>query len=269
MKVAAIGLGYVGTVTAACLASRGHDVWGVDVDAVKGDEIRGVRSPVADPGLDALVAQAADVALQATISCSEALDRADVSLVCVGTPSSARSSTALSYVRRAVDEIEEAVRIVRPRASRQHSVVRSTAPPGTVINEMVDRVTAHDGHKVALLGLSFKMNTDDLRESPYVELAKRLLGKGFDVRIFDPIVNPARLIGAKRRRVESKLPHLGRLLAHKPSEALRGADVAIVSSSDHAVLDALLMIPPPQLIDIGGRLGSEVESLPGYERLGW
>jgi GDP-mannose 6-dehydrogenase len=138
-----------------------------------------------------------------------------------------------------------------------------------VINEVVDRVVASDVHTVALLGLSFKMNTDDLRESPNVELAERLLGKGYDVRIYDPVVNPARLIGANRRHVESKLPHLRRLLAHEPSEALRGADVAVVSSSDHAVLDALLKIPPPYLIDVSGRLGSEVESLPGYEGLGW
>ena len=58
MKVAVVGLGYVGTVTAACLASNGHDVWGVDVDATKVDEICAGRSPVAEPGLDALVAQA-------------------------------------------------------------------------------------------------------------------------------------------------------------------------------------------------------------------
>ena len=138
-----------------------------------------------------------------------------------------------------------------------------------VISEVVDRVVACDARTVALLGLSFKMNTDDLRESPNVELAERLIGKGFDVRIYDPVVNPARLVGANRRYVESKLPHLGRLLTHEPGEALRGADVAIVSSSDPAVLDALLMTPPRHLIDLSGRLGSEVESLPGYEGLGW
>jgi GDP-mannose 6-dehydrogenase len=138
-----------------------------------------------------------------------------------------------------------------------------------VINEVVDRVVEHDGRTVALLGLSFKMNTDDLRESPNVELAERLLGKGFDIRIYDPVVNAARLIGANRRHVESKLPHLRRVLAHEPGEALRGADIAVVSSSDEAVLDALLMTPPPHLIDVNGRLGSEVESLPGYEGVGW
>ena len=138
-----------------------------------------------------------------------------------------------------------------------------------VISEAVDRVVASDGRTVALLGLSFKMDTDDLRESPNVELAERLIGKGFAVRIYDPVVNPARLVGANRRHVESKLPHLRRLLTHKPAEALQGADVAVVSSSEHSVREALLAIPPPHLIDISGRLGTEVESLPGYEGLGW
>ena len=76
------------------------------------------------------------------------------------------------------------------------------------ISEVVDRVVACDGRTVALLGLSFKMDTDDLRESPNVELAERLIGKGFDVRIYDQVVNPARLVGANRRYVDSKLPHL-------------------------------------------------------------
>jgi GDP-mannose 6-dehydrogenase len=138
-----------------------------------------------------------------------------------------------------------------------------------VINEAVDRVLTCDGRTIALLGLSFKMDTDDLRESPNVELAERLIGKGFDVRIYDPVVNPARLVGANRRHVESKLPHLRRLLTHEPAEALQGADVAVVSSSEHSVREALLAIPPPHLIDISGRLGTEVESLPGYEGLGW
>ena len=440
MKVAVVGLGYVGTVTAACVAANGHDVWGVDVDAAKVDEIRAGRSPVAEPGLDALVAQAvADGALRATTSCADALDGADVSLVCVGTPSTARGGTDLSHVRRAVDDIVAGIRAARPPASRHHSVViRSTVPPGTVedvvapaltggladtgiavgaamcpeflregsgiadfyaspfavvgttnhrvaetvtsllsfldqpvrvvdvrvaealkyacnafhatkvsftnevsrlfrllgvdsrevmslfcedlvlnvspaylrpgfafggsclpkdlrsllhlarmngadlpllagalatnelvINQAVERVVECDARTVALLGLSFKMNTDDLRESPNVELAERLIGKGFDVQIYDPIVNPARLIGANRRHVEAKLPHLGRLLAHEPGEALRGAEVAIVSTTDAGVLDALLKSPPRHLIDLTGRLGSEVESLHGYEGLGW
>src|SRR5215468_1070716 len=103
MKVTVVGLGYVGTVTAACLASRGHHVCGVDIDAAKVDEIRSGRSPVTEPGLDALVSRAvADGRLRATTSCGDALDQADVSLVCVGTPSAARGGTDLSHLRRAI-----------------------------------------------------------------------------------------------------------------------------------------------------------------------
>ena len=75
---------------------------------------------------------------------------------------------------------------------------------------------------VAMLGLSFKMDTDDLRESPNVELAERLLGKGFEVRIYDPIINPARLVGANLRYVEARLPHLSRLLAATPQAGAAG-----------------------------------------------
>ncbi len=59
-----------------------------------------------------------------------------------------------------------------------------------VIADVVDRLIASPYRTLAMLGLSFKMNTDDLRESPNVELAERLIGKGFDVRIYDPIINP-------------------------------------------------------------------------------
>jgi GDP-mannose 6-dehydrogenase len=137
------------------------------------------------------------------------------------------------------------------------------------VSEVVNRAIATNGRNVALLGLSFKTQTDDLRESPNVDLAEMLLGKGFHVRIYDPIVNPSRLVGANRSYVESRLPHLCRLLSNTAAEALRAADVAIVSSSEACAVDALLANPPPVVIDICGRLGREVETLPGYAGLGW
>src|ERR1700727_3882935 len=134
MKVAVFGLGYVGTVTAACLASHGHDVWGVDVDGAKVDDIRAGRSPVAEPGLDELISRAvADGTLHATTSCADALDRTEVSLVCVGTPSAPGGATDLSYIRRSVDDIVAALQVAVPPESGHHSVViRSTVPPGTI-----------------------------------------------------------------------------------------------------------------------------------------
>jgi GDP-mannose 6-dehydrogenase len=120
-----------------------------------------------------------------------------------------------------------------------------------------------------MLGLSFKSDTDDLRESPNVELAERLLGKGFEIRIYDPIINPKRLTGANLRYVEARLPHLGRLLAATPQDALQGSDAALVATSEPAVVQALCAMPPPTIIDLTGRLGAEVERIAGYEGLGW
>src|SRR4029453_15802923 len=106
MPLGVFGLGYVGTVTAAGLASRGHDVYGVDVDEIKVGLIRQGRSPVVEPGLDDLAADGvAAGALHATTDAAEALHGADVSLLCVGTPSTPQGSTDLSYLRRALEDI--------------------------------------------------------------------------------------------------------------------------------------------------------------------
>ena len=114
------------------------------------------------------------------------------------------------------------------------------------------------------------MNTDDLRESPNVELAERLIGKGFDVRIYDPVVNPARLVGANRRYVESKLPHLGRLLAARRRRgAATGPTWPSVSATDSRGRRRCSRRRRRHLIDLTGRLGAEVEALPGYEGVGW
>ena len=136
MKVAVVGLGYVGTVSAACLATNGHEVWGVDVDSAKVEEVRRGCSPVAEPGLEAIVARAvASGTLHATTSCAEAVSGADVSLVCVGTPSRPDGATDLTFIRRAVDDIVSGLRVGPPPCSGRHCVViRSTVPPGTVLS---------------------------------------------------------------------------------------------------------------------------------------
>jgi len=138
-----------------------------------------------------------------------------------------------------------------------------------IIRDVVERVIATGARRVALLGLSFKADTDDLRESPNVELAERLLGKGFEVRIYDPIINPDRLVGANLRHVQSRLPHLGRLLACTPQEALAGSQVVLVASAADGVADALRDAAPQHVIDLSGRLGDEVERMAGYSGVGW
>src|SRR6478609_3162708 len=133
MRVAIFGLGYVGTVTAAGLASQGHDVVGVDVERSKVAAICRGESPVVEPGVDRLVAQAVSAGrLRATTEVREAIEGAEVSLVCVGTPSMPRGDTNLGYIVRALGDLREAMADVAPPPSGFHAVViRSTVPPGT------------------------------------------------------------------------------------------------------------------------------------------
>jgi GDP-mannose 6-dehydrogenase len=133
----------------------------------------------------------------------------------------------------------------------------------------VRRVLDTGARDVALLGLSFKPETDDLRESPFVEAAETLVGKGTRLRIFDPIVNPERLIGTNRRYIESRLPHLQEMLVSSPGEALLDAPVAVVGTSDASTVKALVSARPEHVLDLHGGLGPEVEALPGYEGIAW
>lgn len=445
MNVTLFGLGYVGSVTATCLAARGHRVVGVDTDPGKVAALNAGRPPVIEPGLDELVEQVIrSGALRATGSVGDGLQSSDLSLVCVGTPSAANGSTDLAQVSRVVREIGS----VLAATVRPHTVViRSTVPPGTVedvvvplleaasgrtvgtdlhvamcpeflregssvadffhppflviggepaaatavhelfafldcpvhvvevrsaesvkyacnafhalkvsfanelsrlyrlldvdsrqvmdvfvqdrqlnispaylrpgfafggsclpkdlrsllylarmncvdlpvlegalasnemlVRDVADRVlhvidgaadAASGNRRVALLGLSFKHNTDDLRESPNVALAEILIGKGLDVRIHDPVVNPAQLSGANLRYVQARLPHLQKVLHDDAADALEGAQVAIVSSADRDVLDAVVAAKPPVVLDLNGRLGGPLETLDGYQGVGW
>jgi len=440
MKVAVFGLGYVGTVTAAVLASNRHDVWGIDVDGGKVHAINNGQSPVIEPGLRALVSAAvSNGRLRATTDVYDAVDGAELSLICVGTPSSSNGSTNLDFVKAAVAGIADAFAAGATSPTGHHAVVvRSTVPPGTVdevvtplirsrlgqatvevgtgmcpeflregsaiadfyetpltalgtgdervaatiqrlldflsepvrvvetrtaeglkyacnafhatkvsfanemgrlfrqldvnsrevmdlfcqdtklnisstylapgfafggsclpkdlrsllylarmnsidlpllsgtlatnslsVSDVINRVLATDAQSIALLGLSFKMDSDDLRESPYVDLAETLIGKGFDVRIFDPLVDTSKLVGANLNYVMTKLPPVRRAMLPSAAEALHGADLALVSSSHPQVVRALLADPPLTVIDLSGRLGHEVEALSNYQGVAW
>ncbi|WP_116041817.1 nucleotide sugar dehydrogenase [Amycolatopsis palatopharyngis] len=123
--------------------------------------------------------------------------------------------------------------------------------------------------RIGLFGLSFKPGTDDLRESPLVELAERLLGKGYDLRIYDSNVSMSRLMGANREYIESKLPHLGQLLVGSVGEVLDHAEVCLVGSTDPVVL-AALPHEGPTLIDLVRMPDAERRRTEeGYVGLAW
>lgn len=442
LKVTLFGLGYVGTITATCLAARGHQVVGVDTDPAKVAAVNAGGAPVVEPGLDELLAEAVGSgALRAQCAGDDVVLDSDVSIVCVGTPSAIDGSADLAFVRRVVSEIGTAI----AHSARPHTVViRSTVPPGTVDGVVAPLLEKHSGRTVgddlfvamcpeflregssvrdffdppflviggspragavmrelfgfldcpvhvvesrsaeslkyacnafhaikvsfanevsrlyrtlevdsrqvmdvfvedrqlnispaylrpgfafggsclpkdlrgllhiarmnsvdlplltaslesnellvrdvadrivravdasgardrgvALLGLSFKHNTDDLRESPNVALAELLLGKGLDVRIHDPVVNMARLTGANLRYVTQRLPHLRRVLHDDSASALDGAHVAVISAAAPDVVARVVAANPPMVLDLNGRLGASIEALEGYQGVSW
>jgi GDP-mannose 6-dehydrogenase len=93
--------------------------------------------------------------------------------------------------------------------------------------------------RIGIVGLAFKAGTDDLRESPALELAERLLGKGRELRIFDPAVCQAKLVGANRRYMEAKLPHLSRLLVPTAAEFLKHSELIVVTQHAPAFEQAI------------------------------
>ncbi|WP_433250294.1 nucleotide sugar dehydrogenase [Streptosporangium sp. CA-135522] len=131
-------------------------------------------------------------------------------------------------------------------------------------------VTAAGSRRIGLFGLSFKPGTDDLRESPLVELAERLLGKGYDLRIYDANVSLSRLMGANRDYIESRLPHLGDLLSNSAEDVLSHADVCVIGCKDPAVLSALDGAGDRTIIDLVRLPDAEARRAhPGYVGLGW
>jgi GDP-mannose 6-dehydrogenase len=110
-------------------------------------------------------------------------------------------------------------------------------------------ILSHGPRRVGLLGLTFKTGTDDLRESPFVRVAETLIGKGIDVSIWDPDLNPVRLRGGNLRFADDRLPHLGRLLEASPVDALAGADLALVGTDHPDAVAALALGPPIPVID--------------------
>ncbi len=94
----------------------------------------------------------------------------------------------------------------------------------------IELVLAQPGKRVCVLGLSFKAGTDDLRESPVVQLVETLLGKGYEVRIYDGNVNVARVLGTNREYIEAVLPHLADLMGDDAEALLDGCDTIVVGN---------------------------------------
>lgn len=398
MKIAVFGLGYVGSVSAACLASDGHEVIGVDVQSDKVDAINAGSSLVSEPGLAELVSDLVRThKLRATTCSREAVHASQMSLICVGTPSNENGSLKLDYVAAVAKEIGAAM---ADQPDYHVVCVRSTVLPGTtedfvaplleqasgkqrgrdfglcmnpeflregvaiadyrepsqiVMGELDDRCgqtamrmyegisatrvhcdiktaesvkyvcnifhalkvsfaneignicKAHevDGQdvmrifcndrrlnisdkylspgfafggsclpkdcraliyraqerdvetpllrsilesnelqidraihmieqtgrrKIGVLGLSFKASTDDVRESPVIPVVETLVGRGYDVSIYDPCVKPEEIFGANELFLRGALPHFAKLMRGDAQAMVAEAEVLVITN---------------------------------------
>lgn len=165
MKISVLGLGYVGAVSAACLAEEGHEVIGVDPEQTKVDIINAGRSPIIEWAVgDIIKDQVASGRLSATTDTAKALAWADIIFVCVGTPSLPNGGLDTRYVRRACEEIGTAL---REHGHAPTVVIRSTMLPGTM-RELVIPVLETVSGKRAGADFGVCINPEFLREGTAV-----------------------------------------------------------------------------------------------------
>jgi GDP-mannose 6-dehydrogenase len=166
LKISVFGLGYVGTVSAGCLANAGHDVVGVDPVHAKVELINKGESPIIEAGIgDIIGATVASGKLRAAEDPVEAINSTDLSLVCVGTPSQANGNLDLRYIRRSCEEIGSAL---KKKAARHTIVIRSTILPGTMRNVVIPFLEEFSAKKA---GIDFGIchNPEFLREGSAVK----------------------------------------------------------------------------------------------------
>ncbi|MGA2271952.1 MAG: UDP-glucose/GDP-mannose dehydrogenase family protein [Bryobacteraceae bacterium] len=165
MKVSVFGLGYVGAVSAACLAHDGHEVIGVDRARVKVDLINNRKPPIIEADIQEILAAAVEAGrLRAVEDPVHAIHATDLSFVCVGTPAQANGNLDLTYIRRVCEEIGGAL---RSKAKRHTVVIRSTILPGTMRRIVIPILEEYSG-KQAGVGFGVCNNPEFLREGSAV-----------------------------------------------------------------------------------------------------
>lgn len=437
-RISIFGLGYVGTVTAACLAHKGNEVIGVDLNSAKVEALQAGRSPIVEPEVADLIATCHQSCfLRATTDSGSAVLNTDISFLCVGTPSLRSGKLDLGHLEPVCREIGE---ILKKKGSFHLVVLRSTVLPGTAesivipvlekasgrrmgegfglcvnpefmregtavadfleppttvigsrdpahsqilrelyawvpghifetsfrsaemvkyvcnawhavkvafanevgtlakalevdtesvsdmfaadtklnissrylkpgfafggsclpkdvralnyrakeldlelplfeailpsnqshLDRAIEMVLATGKKNIAVLGLSFKAATDDLRESPHVQLVKRLIGEGRQLQIWDDNVSLGRLIGSNRQYIEEAIPHIGSLLNSSLEQVLQAAEVVVLGTSgiDRSTLESSLR-PGQMVVDLVNLEKSRRPASASYEGMCW
>lgn len=137
------------------------------------------------------------------------------------------------------------------------------------IKHGIDMITRTGKKKIGFLGFSFKAGTDDLRESPLVEVIERLIGKGYELSLYDHNVNMARLTGANREYILNTIPHINRLMVDNIQEIIKQAEVIVIGNNAPEFKSVVGSLRPEQIVIDLIRIG-EIESAHlNYDGLCW
>jgi GDP-mannose 6-dehydrogenase len=163
---------------------------------------------------------------------------------------------ALTYKARTLDLDVPVLNAILPSNARQ-------------IERGLRMICAKPGRRIGILGFSFKAGTDDLRESPMVEVIERLIGKGYDVKIYDRNVRLASLMGANRDYLLNHIPHIAKLMTGEPDDVLRHAETLVIGNADPEFRAVLAKAGPSQQIVDFMRLDPAVRSGGSYDGICW
>ncbi|WP_426293708.1 nucleotide sugar dehydrogenase [Dyadobacter endophyticus] len=133
----------------------------------------------------------------------------------------------------------------------------------------VSLLSKYFGKKIAVLGLSFKAGTDDLRNSPSVELVESLIGRGFDVSIYDQNISIAKLTGKNKEYIQKRIPHLSNLLQDDLEQLIQKSDVIVISNREKQFSDAVKKLSGKVVIDLVRLNVSEIADNNSYIGINW
>lgn len=136
------------------------------------------------------------------------------------------------------------------------------------VHRAVGILSKYFGKKIGVLGLSFKAGTDDLRNSPFVDVVEILLGRGFDISIYDQNIQVAKLMGKNKEYIESRIPHLERLLVGDINKILQDSDVIVVNNKEDIFLKALEQVSGKIVLDMV-RLPNHIKENNNYTGINW
>lgn len=149
-------------------------------------------------------------------------------------------------------------------------ILSSILPSNSLqIERGLKMIMAKNSKKVGVLGFSFKAGTDDLRESPMVEVIERLLGKGYDIKVYDENVNLAKLVGANKDYILNRIHHIAKMMVDSMEEIIDFADTIVIGNGAPEFADILTKIKPNQQVVDLVRIDSQQIKGEGYDGICW